>query len=132
MSGGSNEVSDELSDAQSDAVSSDVIQFFTTIIGIKNEDYMKNLLERLKLCNILSMDSLNSISNDGIKNLELKVIPYQKLMITHGENKLEIGNNIRDLWIKGFFKCNHVMCPVYFIAMCKSGSNILCSECKAS
>lgn len=151
MSGGSNEVSDELSDAQSDAqsdaVSSDVIQFFTTIIGIKNEDDMKNLLERLKLCNILSMDDLNSISNGGIKKLGLKAIPYKKLMITHGKDEPKIQNNIscdcslclieettcseNSSTIRRFFKCYHVMCSIHFSAMRDSGSNILCPECRA-
>jgi hypothetical protein len=137
-------VSDAQSDAQSDTVSGDVIQFFTTIIGIKNEDDMKNLLKRLKLCNILSMDDLINITNNKIVYLKLKPIPKKKLMllygkktpVTHCECSLclieETTCYENSSTIKGFFKCDHVMCSIHFSAMRDSGSNILCPECRAS
>jgi len=33
--------------------------------------------------------------------------------------------------VRRFFKCTHVICSMHFIAMCNSGSNILCPECRS-
>jgi hypothetical protein len=139
--------SDALSDAQSDAVSSDVIQFFTTTINVNKAD-MDILISRLKYHNILSMDRLISISNYEIKNLRLRAIPYKKLMRLYGKEEPKIQNNIscdcslcsieettcyeNSSTVKRFFNCGHVMCSNHFAAMCKSCSNILCPECRAS
>ena len=143
----SDALTDEISDALTDEISDDLINFFTTTIKVNKAD-MDILIQKLKNRNILSMDSLNSISNYGIKRLGLRAIPYRKLMITHGKEELKIRNNIscdcilceleetsfteNSSTVKNFFKCTHFMCTIHFIAMSNLGSNILCPECRAS
>jgi len=138
----------EESCALSYIVSGDVIQFFTTIIGIKNADVMNILISRLKHLNILSMDRLISISNYEIKNLRLRAIPYKKLMSLYGKEEPKIQNNIscdcslclieettcyeNSSTIRRFFKCSHVMCSNHFNAMRDSGTNLICPDCRAS
>ena len=143
----SDALSDELSNALTDEISDDLINFFTTTINVNKAD-MDILIQKLKNRNILSMDSLNSISNYGIKRLGLRAIPYKKLMRLYGKEEPKIQNNIscdcslcsieettcyeNSSTVKRFFNCGHVMCSNHFAAMCKSCSNILCPECRAS